>query len=376
MDEFAMGSSGEHSAFGATRNPWDRARVPGGSSSGSAAAVAARLVPGALGSDTGGSIRQPAGYCGIVGLKPTYSRVSRYGLVAFASSLDQIGPLTRTVEDAAIVLSVIAGHDPLDSTSADLPVIDYTTQLDEPIDGLRLGVPREAVEHGNDPSVVGAFAQAIETFRTLGAEIIDVDLPHLEHAIDAYYIVAPAEASSNLARYDGIRYGRRAALGPGEDLNDLYARSRAEGFGAEVRRRIMLGTHVLSSGYYDAYYLTALKVRRLVAQDFERVFSGTGPDAHDCHAILMPTAPTPAFPIGAKSGDPLSMYLEDVYTVPANMAGLPAISVPMGFAESGSGTRLPLGLQIYGPHFEEHRLLRIARMFELATEFVRAPGDQ
>ena len=372
MDEFAMGSSGEHSVAGPTRNPWDPERVPGGSSAGSAAAVAARLVPAALGSDTGGSIRQPAGYCGIVGLKPTYSRVSRYGLVAFASSLDQIGPLTRTVEDAALVLNVIAGHDPRDSTSSDLPETDFGLQLEEPIAGLRIGVVREALEHGNDPSVLAAFNAAIETFRGLGAEIVDVHLPHLEHAIAAYYIIAPAEASSNLARFDGVRYGRRAALEPGDTLIDLYAKSRAEGFGPEVQRRIMLGTYALSSGYYDAYYVTALKARRLIKGDFDAVFGGDGPGANGvggCHAIIMPTTPTPAFRLGEKLDDPLAMYLEDVYTVPANMAGLPAISVPMGSATSDDGRRLPLGLQIYAPAFEEARLLRIARMFERATGF-------
>ena len=367
MDEFAMGSSGEHSVAGPTRNPWDRSRVPGGSSAGSAASVAARLVPGALGSDTGGSVRQPAGFCGIVGLKPTYSRVSRYGLVAFASSLDQIGPLTRTVEDAALLLSVIAGFDPLDSTSADVPAEDFGLRLAEPVAPLRIGVPGEARGDANDPSVSRAFDEAIEVFRALGAEIVGVRLPHVEHAVAAYYLIATAEASSNLARFDGVRYGRRAALDPGEDLIDLYARSRAEGFGAEVQRRIMLGTHALSSGYYDAYYLTALKARRLIKRDFDAAFSSPDPGAHACDAIIMPTSPTPAFPIGEKAEDPLAMYLQDVYTVPANIAGLPAISIPMGFAPSAQGTRLPLGLQIYAPHFQERRLLRIARMFEEAA---------
>lgn len=368
MDEFAMGSSGENSAFGAARNPWDESRVPGGSSSGSASAVAAGVVPCALGSDTGGSIRQPAALCGLVGVKPTYGRVSRYGLVAFASSLDQIGPLTRTVRDAALVLSAICGFDPLDSTSADVPAEDFLAQIEEPVEGLRIGVPREARSGANHPAVAKALDDAAETFRDLGATIVDVELPHLEHGVAAYYIVAPAEASSNLARFDGVRYGRRAALAPGGGLEEMYARSRGEGFGAEVQRRIMLGTHVLSSGYYDAYYVTALKVRRLIKEDFDRCFARVEDGHHGpaVHAVLMPTAPGPAFRIGEKTDDPMSMYLEDVYTVPANLAGLPALSLPAGFAEE-DGKRLPVGVQLIGPAFGEGLLLRVARMFERAT---------
>jgi aspartyl-tRNA(Asn)/glutamyl-tRNA(Gln) amidotransferase subunit A len=360
MDEFAMGSSGEHSAFGPTRNPWDTHRVPGGSSAGSAAAVAAGIVPIALGSDTGGSIRQPAGLCGIVGMKPTYGRISRYGLVAFASSLDQIGPLARTVDDCALALSVLCGHEPLDSTYLDVPP-------PEPLDGadlaghdLVIGIPAQARSSANHPAVAAAFQHAIDAFKSLGAATSDIDLHHTEHGIAAYYIIAPAEASSNLARYDGIRYGRRAALARDETLEDLYARSRAEGFGAEVRRRIMLGTHVLSSGYYDAYYNTALKVRRLIKRDFDDAFRS------GCHAILLPSSPSPAFRIGEKLADPLALYLEDVYTVGVNLAGLPGITIPAGFAETESGTRLPVGVQLIAPALGEAMLLRIARMLAKA----------
>jgi aspartyl-tRNA(Asn)/glutamyl-tRNA(Gln) amidotransferase subunit A len=360
MDEFAMGSSGENSAFGPTRNPWDLDRVPGGSSSGSAAAVAAGIVPITLGSDTGGSIRQPAGHCGIVGLKPTYGRVSRYGLIAFASSLDQIGPLGRTVADVAAVLNVISGHDPLDSTSADRQVPDFTRDLDQPIDRLTLGVPRQARSSANHPAVAAALESTIRTYRDLGATIIDVDLPHTEHGIAAYYIVALAEASSNLARFDGVRYGHRADKP--KDLLDLYCRSRAEGFGPEVQRRIMLGTYILSSGYYDAYYTTALKVRRLIKRDYDAAF------AAPCHAILMPSSPSPAFRIGEKTSDPLTMYLEDVYTVGVNLAGLPGICIPAGFTPEGP-SRLPIGMQLIGPAWQEHELLRAARMFERITDF-------
>jgi aspartyl-tRNA(Asn)/glutamyl-tRNA(Gln) amidotransferase subunit A len=378
MDEFAMGSSGENSAFGPTRNPWDMERVPGGSSSGSAAAVAAGIVPVALGSDTGGSIRQPAGHCGIVGLKPTYGRVSRYGLVAFASSLDQIGPLGRTVEDVAAVLSVISGHDPLDSTSADHAVPNFTKDLDRPIDGFVLGVPRQARSAANHPAVAAALASTIKTYQSLGATIVDVDLPHAAHGIAAYYIVALAEASSNLARFDGVRYGHRAyvpadvkkrsydsPLSPpltGDRLYDTYSVSRAEGFGPEVQRRVMLGTYILSSGYYDAYYTTALKVRRRIKADYDAAF------ASPCHAILMPASPSPAFKLGEKASDPMAMYLEDVYTVGVNLAGLPGICIPAGFAQEG-GSRLPIGMQLIGPAWREHELLRAARMFEVATEF-------
>lgn len=378
MDEFAMGSSGEHSAFGPTLNPWDLERVPGGSSSGSAATVAAGIVPAALGSDTGGSIRQPAGFCNLVGVKPTYGRVSRYGLVAYASSLDQIGTLTRTVEDAAIMLNVICGHDPNDTTSLDVPAPDFTRDLDVPVEDLVIGVPREAKSSANHPAVSAALESAAFVYRSMGATIVEVELPHIEHAIAAYYIIATAEASSNLARFDGVRYGRRAALKAGEDLFDLYARSRAEGFGAEVQRRIMLGTYVLSAGYYDAYYNTALKTRRLIKQDYDAAFR------QGVHAILMPTSPGPAFKIGEKSTDPMAMYLEDVYTVGVNLAGLPAIAIPGGFAAMGEsamedanlghdetprGPLLPIGMQLIGPALGEHELLRIARMFEGKTEY-------
>ncbi len=365
MDEFAMGSSGENSAFGPTRNPWDLDRVPGGSSSGSAAAVAAGIIPVALGSDTGGSIRQPAGMCGIVGLKPTYGRVSRYGLIAYASSLDQIGPLGRTVADVAAVLTIIGGHDPLDSTSAHQTVPDFSSDLDRPIDQLILGVPRQARSSANHPAVAAALESAIKTYQSLGATIVDVDLPHTEHGIAAYYIVALAEASSNLARFDGIRYGHRAPRPEG--LLDLYSRSRAEGFGAEVQRRIMLGTYILSSGYYDAYYTTALKVRRLIKRDYDTAFAAGA----RCHAILMPTSPTPAFKLGEKNSDPLAMYLEDVYTVGVNLAGLPAIALPAGFSPEGH-SRLPIGMQLVGPAWREGDLLRAARMFESATDFHKA----
>lgn len=365
LDEFAMGSSCEHSAFGPTRNPWDTARVPGGSSGGSAAAVAARMVSGALGSDTGGSIRQPASLCGVVGLKPTYGRVSRWGLVAFASSLDQIGPFARTVRDCALLTQVICGHDPLDSTSADLAAPDLLRDLERPVEGLRIGVPAQARSDRNHPAVTESFNGAVETLRSLGAQIVDIELPHLDYGIAAYYIVAPAEASSNLARYDGVRYGRRAELRAGDDLIDLYARSRAEGFGPEVQRRIMLGTHVLSSGYYDAYYLTALRTRRLIKRDLDRAFSSEA-GAPDVHAIAMPSAPGPAFRIGEKLGDPLALYLEDVYTVIVNLAGVAGISVPCGFARGAgdAGQDLPIGLQLVGAAFDEARLLRIARMYE------------
>jgi len=376
MDEFAMGSSGENSAFGPTLNPWDRSRVPGGSSSGSTAAVASGIVPAALGSDTGGSIRQPAGFCNLVGVKPTYGRVSRYGLVAFASSLDQIGPLTRTVEDAAMLLSVICGHDPRDTTSLTMPVPDFTNGLDTPVQDLVIGVPTAARSGANHPAVRAAIDNAAYVYRSIGAQVIDVALPHTEHGVAAYYIIATAEASSNLARFDGVRYGTRATLAPGEELFDLYARSRSEGLGHEVQRRIMLGTYVLSAGYYDAYYATALKVRRLIKQDYDAVFR------QGVHAILMPSSPSPAFRLGEKNNDPLSLYLEDVYTVGVNLAGLPAITMPGGFAaedrpedanlghdESPRGTLLPIGMQLIGPSLGEHELLRIARMFEMQTNY-------
>ncbi|MHC4809254.1 MAG: Asp-tRNA(Asn)/Glu-tRNA(Gln) amidotransferase subunit GatA [Planctomycetota bacterium] len=367
-DEFAMGSSTEHCAYGATRNPWATDRVPGGSSGGSAAAVAAGFCPASLGTDTGGSIRQPAALCGIVGLKPTYGRVSRHGLIAFGSSLDQIGPLTRSVGDAARVLSVIAGRDPHDSTSVDVHLPDLEDgRLEEPVDQLRVGVPRQYRDERNHPAVNAAVEAAIDVYRSLGATIVDVDLPLTDHGIATYYVIAPAEASSNLARYDGIRYGHRAEPRPGEELFDLYARSRAEGFGPEVRRRIMLGTYVLSAGYYDAYYKRALQVRRLIGREFEAAFSR-------CHVILGPTSPFPAFRAGEKT-DPLAMYLCDVFTANANIAGIPGISIPGGFAEDG-GVDLPVGLHLQARAFDEGTLLRAARMFERATthHLRSAPG--
>lgn len=371
LDEFAMGSGTERSFFGATKNPWDLSRVPGGSSGGSAACVAAGIVPGALGSDTGGSIRQPAAMCNIVGLKPAYGRVSRFGLVAYASSLDQVGPLTRTVADAALLAGVLAGHDPLDSTSLDEVVPDYAGAVRGALAGglkdrsggnVRIGVPIQARSAANHPGVSAALENAIGVLRGLGAEVVDVDLKHAEHGIAAYYIIALAEASSNLARFDGIRYGQRARTGAGEDLFDLYCRSRAEGLGAEVQRRIMLGTHVLSSGYHEAYYTTALKVRRKIRGDFDGAF------AAGCHALLMPASPSPAWKIGAKSGDPLAEYLEDVYTVGVNLAGLPAVSVPAGFA-AADGVNLPVGMQFIGPSGDEAGLLGIAAAFERETHF-------
>jgi len=358
LDEFAMGSSTENSGLGRTVNPWDCQRVPGGSSGGSAAAVAARLAWVALGSDTGGSIRQPASFCGVVGLKPTYGRVSRYGLVAYGSSLDQIGPLARCVADAALLMNVIAGHDPRDSTSVPAdraPVPDYTAGLDEPVAGLRIGVV-PALNAAASPDVAAAVDQAIATYAADGAEIVELEMPHFDYAVACYYILAPAEASSNLARYDGVHYGYRS--GRAADYVEVYSRSRAEGFGAEVKRRIMLGTYALSSGYYDAYYLKGLKVRQLIRDDFTRAFERV-----DC--LMMPVAPTTAFGLGEKLTDPLQMYLADVYTIAANLAGIPGISIPCGFDAAG----LPIGLQILGPAFAEDRLLRIARMYEAKTDW-------
>ncbi|MBE3069140.1 MAG: Asp-tRNA(Asn)/Glu-tRNA(Gln) amidotransferase subunit GatA, partial [Planctomycetes bacterium] len=355
LDEFAMGSSTENSAFGATHNPWDLDRVPGGSSGGSAAAVAARMVPLALGSDTGGSIRQPAALCGVVGMKPTYGRVSRYGLVAFASSLDQISPFGRTVTDAALLLQATAGHDPRDSTSVDRPVPDYLAGLEEPVAPLRIGVPREFFGEGLDGEVEKAVRDALAVYEGLGAELVEIGLPHgTDYAIATYYIVAPSEASSNLARYDGVHYGHRSA--DHSDMIDMYMRSRAEGFGDEVKRRIMIGTYALSAGYYDAYYKKALQVRRLVRRDFEQAFEKV-----DC--IMGPTSATPAFRMGERTADPLAMYLSDLYTVSCNMAAIAGISVPCGFTAAG----LPVGLQIISDVFTEDRLLRIARMYERET---------
>jgi aspartyl-tRNA(Asn)/glutamyl-tRNA(Gln) amidotransferase subunit A len=356
-DEFAMGSSTENSAFGPTRNPWDLSRIPGGSSGGSAAAVAAGVTPLALGSDTGGSIRQPAAHCGIVGLKPTYGRVSRYGLLAFASSLDQIGPMTTTTADAALALTAIAGADDRDATSARQAVPDYADALTGDLGGVRVGVPSRLLQTGVDPEVLAAFNASREVVASRGATLIDIDLPHAAMAIPVYYLVATAEASSNLARYDGVRYGFRAAPARGEgSLRDMYARTRAAGFGAEVKRRIMLGTYVLSAGYYDAYYRQAQQVRTLIRRDYEQAF-----DRVD--VVMMPTSPTPAFRIGERAADPMQMYLGDVFTVSANLAGLPAISVPGGFSTSG----LPIGLQFTGRAFDEATLLRLADAYERDT---------
>jgi aspartyl-tRNA(Asn)/glutamyl-tRNA(Gln) amidotransferase subunit A len=355
QDEFAMGSSTENSALQRTRNPHDPERIPGGSSGGSAAAVADRTAYAALGSDTGGSIRQPASHCGVVGLKPSYGRVSRFGLVAFASSLDQIGPLTRTVEDAARILQVIAGHDPADSTSLDVPVPDYLAELDAGVKGMRLGVPREYFGDGIDAGVRRNVEAAIQRLASQGAEIVDLSLPHTAHAVATYYVIAPAEASSNLSRFDGIRYGHRSSAA--SDIIDLYRKSREEGFGPEVKRRIILGTYVLSSGYYDAYYSRAQKVRTLIRRDFENAFQTVD-------AILSPVAPTPARRIGSFADDPLHEYLSDVFTLSANLAGIPGISVPCGTTDFDGGTALPTGLQILGPHLGEARLLQVAKAAE------------
>jgi aspartyl-tRNA(Asn)/glutamyl-tRNA(Gln) amidotransferase subunit A len=351
MDEFAMGSSNENSSFGPVRNPCDHERVPGGSSGGSAAAVAANLCMAALGSDTGGSIRQPASFCGVVGLKPTYGRVSRFGLVAFASSLDQIGPITKSVADAALLLEVIAGPDKYDSTSANVPVESYSENLGKGIKGLRIGLPKEYFSEGLDPEIAHSVEKAKDILRREGAEIVEVSLPHTEYAIAAYYIIATAEASSNLARYDGARYGFRHP--DAQNLEDMYVLSRSQGFGVEVKRRIMLGTYVLSSGYYDAYYRKAQKVRTLIKGDFDRAFENV-----DC--LLAPTAPTTAFKIGEKVDDPLTMYLSDIYTVSVNLAGLPALSLPCGKDKIG----LPIGLQLIGRAFDECTILRIADALE------------
>ena len=358
MDEFAMGSSTENSGLKQTINPWDASRVPGGSSGGSCAAVAGRLCFAALGSDTGGSIRQPASFCGVVGLKPTYGCVSRYGLVAYGSSLDQIGPVTQTVADSALMMNVIAGHDPADSTSVDetiSPVCDYLEKLEEPLDKLKIAIVPEFAA-GADEQVQKTITEAIDVYKKLGAEIIEVNMPHLDYAIAAYYLIATAEASSNLARYDGVHYGHRSERA--EDYIEVYSKSRAEAFGQEVKRRIMLGTYALSSGYYDAYYLKALKVRNLIRADFTSVFE-------KCDCIMMPVSPTTAFKIGEKVDDPLTMYLSDIYTIAANLAGIPGISVPCGFDDNN----LPIGLQILAPAFGEKKLLRIARMFENQTDW-------
>jgi aspartyl-tRNA(Asn)/glutamyl-tRNA(Gln) amidotransferase subunit A len=351
MDEFAMGSSNENSAYGPVRNPWDTSRVPGGSSGGSAVAVASGVVPVSLGSDTGGSVRQPASLCGVAGLKPTYGRISRYGLVAFASSLDNIGIFGQTSKNIAEVLKVIAGRDPMDSTSADVPVPDYVSLLENDINGKRLGVPRSWFGEGLDEDVRASVEGSIENFRSLGADIVDVELPHAKYGIAVYYIIATAEASSNLARYDGVRYGFRAE--ESHELRQMYFKTREEGFGPEVKRRIMLGTYVLSSGYYDAYYAKAQKVRTLLKQDYARAFE-------KCDAILTPTSPSVAFKIGEKTDDPLAMYLNDIYTVSANLAGVPGISVPCGITGEG----LPIGLQLIGNFWSEGLLLNLAAKYE------------
>lgn len=359
-DEFAMGSSNENSAFGPAKNPWDTTRVPGGSSGGSTVAVAAGIVPVALGSETGGSVRQPAALCGIVGLKPTYGRISRYGLVAFASSLDQIGVLGGNARDVATVLGVVAGRDENDSTTASVPVPNYVDELTRRIEGVRIGVPRALFGEGLDDEVRASVERAIESYRDLGAEIIDIELPHAKYCIAVYYIIATAEASSNLARYDGVRYGFRAEEAP--ELRQMYRRTRDEGFGAEVKRRIMLGTYVLSSGYYEAYYRKAQQVRTLIKQDFQNAFE-------ICDAIATPTTPTTAFLLGEKTDDPLEMYLNDIYTCTANLAGIPGISLPCGLSEEG----LPIGLQFVGPHWSEGRLLNLASAYERAHPFIARP---
>ncbi|MBS0264112.1 MAG: Asp-tRNA(Asn)/Glu-tRNA(Gln) amidotransferase subunit GatA [Planctomycetes bacterium] len=358
MDEFAMGSSTENSAFKTTRNPWDLERTPGGSSGGSAAAVAGGMAPLALGSDTGGSIRQPAGLCGVVGMKPTYGRISRYGLVAYASSLDQIGPFANDVAGAALLLEAIAGHDPRDSTSVGVDVPAYSRTVQEPLAGLRIGIAKEHFVSGLDAEVEQSVRKALDVYKSLGAEIKEISLPHSKYAVAVYYIVAPSEASSNLARYDGVHYGHRASQF--HNMIDMYCASRAEGFGSEVKRRIMLGTYALSAGYYDAYYLKALKVRRLIRNDFDAAFK-------EVDVIASPVNPTPAFKIGELIDDPLAMYLSDIYTISANLAGLPGISVPAGLTKS----RLPIGLQLLAPPFEEERLFRTARMFERETDWHR-----
>jgi len=367
MDEFAMGSSTENSAIKPTRNPWDTSRIPGGSSGGSAAVVAAGEAIASLGSDTGGSIRQPAALCGVVGLKPSYGRVSRFGLVAFASSLDQIGPMTHTVEDSALLLQAIAGSDERDSTCLDESVPDYLETIGQDIKGLRIGLPAEYFAEGLDPEVKASVEAAIAQLESLGAETVPLSLPHTEYAVAIYYIIATAEASANLARFDGVRYGHRADAPA--DLLDHYERSRAEGFGDEVKRRILLGTYVLSSGYFDAYYLQAQKARTLIRKDFTEAFE-------KCDLIASPVTPTPAFPIGEKSDDPLQMYLADIYTIAANLAGICGISVPCGFAKSDTGSELPVGLQLLGPNLGEPTLLKAAHAFEQSTDWhkKRAPG--
>jgi aspartyl-tRNA(Asn)/glutamyl-tRNA(Gln) amidotransferase subunit A len=365
MDEFAMGSSNETSYFGGVKNPWDFNRVPGGSSGGSAAAVAARLCAAATGTDTGGSIRQPASLCGFTGLKPTYGLVSRYGMIAFASSLDQAGPMAKSAEDCALMMNVMAGFDARDSTSLDHPKEDYTRGLanmagDKPLKGLRIGLPKEYFAEGLDVNVAKVVQDAIAEYRKLGAETVDISLPNSQLSIPVYYVLAPAEASSNLSRYDGVRYGHRAA--EYDDLMDMYMKSRAEGFGAEVKRRILIGTYVLSAGYYDAYYLKAQQIRRLIAQDFTEAFK-------QCDIIMGPTAPSTAFKAGEKADDPVAMYLQDVYTIATNLAGLPGMSIPAGFATSADSKALPVGLQIIGNYFDEARMLDVAHAYQQVSDW-------
>ena len=355
MDEFAMGSSNETSFFGPVRNPWNTAMVPGGSSGGSAAAVAARVAPAATATDTGGSIRQPAALCGVTGIKPTYGRVSRYGMIAFASSLDQGGLITISAEDAALLLGAIAGFDPRDSTSVDRPVPDYAATLGDSLAGVKIGVVREFFDKGLDAQCEARIREALAVYEKLGAKLVEVSCPNLPLSVPTYYVVAPAECSSNLARFDGVRYGHRCE-NP-KNLIDLYRRSRGEGFGAEVKRRIMTGTYVLSAGYYDAYYLKAQRVRQLISADFARAFG-------ECDVLVGPTSPTPAFPIGAKTSDPITMYLNDIYTIGANLAGLPGMSIPCGFVDG-----LPVGLQLVGPHFSEARMLNIAHRYQTETDW-------
>ena len=355
LDEFAMGSSTENSGFFTTKNPWDFKTIPGGSSGGSAAAVAADECIAALGSDTGGSIRQPAALCGVVGLKPTYGRISRYGLVAFASSLDQIGPITKNVRDSSILMNIIAGHDPLDSTSAPVPLPDFTAVLDKEIKGMKIGIPKEYFIEGMNTEVEGAVTEAIRQLESLGAIPVEVSLPHTGYAVATYYVLATSEASSNLARFDGVKYGFRAT---GKDLMDMYVRTRAEGFGAEVKRRIMLGTYALSSGYYEAYYRKAQQVRTLIKKDFEDAFKKVD-------VIATPTTPTAAFKVGEKTADPLQMYLSDIFTISVNLAGVPGISVPCGFTSDN----LPIGLQLIGKHFDEESILQVAHAYEQSTDW-------
>ncbi len=362
MDEFAMGSSNETSFYGTVKNPWNTNTVPGGSSGGSAAAVAAQLAPAATGTDTGGSIRQPAALCNLTGLKPTYGRVSRFGMIAFASSLDQAGPMTKTAEDAAILLNTMAGFDPRDSTCMDKPVPDYTADLNRDLKGLKIGLPKEFFEKGMDEGVAKVIEEAINTYKKAGAELIEISLPHSELSVPSYYVVAPAEASSNLSRFDGVRYGYRCENPV--DLEDMYKRTRGEGFGEEVKRRIMIGTYALSVGFYDAYYLKAQKVRRLISDDFKKAFEKVD-------VIMGPTAPTTAFNIGEKSDDPVTMYLSDIYTIAVNLAGLPGMSIPAGFTNN-----MPVGLQLIGNYFDESRLLNVAHQYQQLTDWHKqTPGE-